>query len=399
MTYPVDVYSVGSGQSIYGGTFNRPSWRRAMAANTWAQVPGNTLASINPESNAAVNPNYPGNAPWHGITGFAAIISAWNGAAWDEATATFWMPLQGGHGDYAGNEPYKKLMMSDTPTWAMLRNPSGAVGNAIVLDDGLEASGVYADGRIRVGHAYNNNVYVPGVGPMVVRIKGPFKSGATDFRKAYLVNETTGEPSLFCDLTSVNPGESYGGATYDSIRNRVLSIGVGNTPLVAIDVTTKVPSVVVSSDNYVGQYARPVHVADYDLLAILHNGGAGYPQWFYFFDTANGNAKIQPTITGSLPAGLDANGQCGMCWDSANKRFLLWNNSSNTTQIGTLSPTGNPRTQPWQAGALPVSGANTVTPTAATGTGTYGRFVYSKKLGGCFVLNAVDQPIYFFATE
>ncbi len=401
MASPVaDSYNAASGATIYGGrTAPWPTWRLAMAANTWAVVPSNTLSSINAENNVAINPNYPSSAPWHAITGFTGITSAWNGMAWDEATATAWLPLQGGHADWGGNEPYKNCFFSNSPAWSMVRNPTGAIGNTGTLNDGLESSGVFFDGRLRPGHSYNNNIYVPGVGPLVVRIKGPYFSGATDFGKVYKIHETTGEATLVCDLTSLSPGQSYGGAVYDAVRNRVLSTGAGNTPLIAVDMTTGVGSIAVSSNNYVDQYARMVILPAYDLLLILHNGGAGYPPKVYLRELSALGTRIDPTITGSYSAGLTLNGQSGACWDDVNHRLLIWNNATNRTEISTLTPSGNPRTQSWTAGTLTVSGSNAVTPSAAAGNGTYGRFVYSPKLGGCLLWNATGEQPYFFATE
>lgn len=402
MAAPVpDSYSAANGAVIYGGRSApaRPAWRTAMVANTWAQVGSNKLSDINAENNPAINPNYQGNAPWHATTGFTSIVTAWNGACWDEATATFWFPLQGGHNDWAGNEPYKNCLNVDSPAFVMLRNPSGAIGNVITLDDGQEASGLYSDGRVRPGHSYNNNIYVPGYGPFIVRVKGPYKSGATDHPKVYRLNETTGETTLFCDLTSLSPGQSYGGAVYDSTRNHIISIGVGNTPLVKIDMATGVGSIAVSSDNYAGGYARLIVIPEFDLLVTIHNGGAGYPAQIYFRELGALGTIITPTITGSYSAGLTMNGQVGADWDSANRRLVLWNNATNTTQISTLTPGTNPRTDPWTAGTLTVSASNAETPTVAAANGTYGRFGYSAKLGGCYLLNAVSQKIYFFATE
>lgn len=394
-----DSYFCASGGTIFAGMYDWPAWRASQAANTWKQIGSNTLSDINPENFPAINPGTPSPSPWHGSTGFTAITSAWCGACWDEATGTFHMPLQGGHGDWAGNEPYKICLKDESPTFVMTRNPSGAVGNAITLDDGQELSGLYSDGRLRPGHSYNNNIYVPSVGLVVVRVKGPYKSGATDFGKVYKINETTGESTFFSDLTSLNPGQSYGAAVYDSTRNRIITSGTGNAPILKIDMTTGVGSNAVVSDNYAGNYLRMVVIPEFDLVMFIHNGGAGYPAQIYLRELSALGTAITPTITGSFSSGFVLNGQSGADWDSANRRLLLWNNSSNSTEISTLTPGANPRTNSWAAGVATISGSNTVTPTVAAGNGTYGRFGYSAKLGGCFLLNATSQKMYFFATR
>lgn len=368
-----------------------------MSANTWALVGANTLGDINPRNNPAINPLYPAGTGWGGSQ--AGMILAWNGAAWDEASATLWFPLQGGHADYGGNEPYKIGLGAESPTFIMVRNPSGAIGNVLNTDDGNENSGVYSDGRLRSPHSYNNNIYVPGVGPVITRLAGVYKSGQTGTNKAYKLDEITGEATLICDFSALNSGTQYGGAAYDAVRNRILTTGIGNTPLVKIDMTTGIGSIVVASDNYITGGAHLKVMQDDDLLMVLHQGGSGYPPAVYIRELSSLNTKIHPTITGAYSAGLSLTGHAGLEWDSVNRRFLIWDNATNTTEISTLTPGANPRTDPWVAGVLAVSGSNAVTPTAAAPNGTYGRFGYSKKLGGCFLLNSTSQKMYFFATE
>lgn len=74
----------------------------------------------------------------------------------------------------------------------------------------------------------------------------------------------------------------------------------------------------------------------------------------------------------------------------------MWSNSTNTTQITTLTPGANPRTDAWTVSTLPVSGANAVTPSARVSQGTYGRFAYSPRLGGFLVFNSTSGSHYFY---
>lgn len=400
---PTDAaYATESGRTLLGGQYPPawPSWRRAQTANTWVVVPGNTIASINPENNAAINPNYPSSSPWRGITGQTALVTAWNGMSYDKTLDEISMPLGGGHGDYGGNENYWNLLGVDTPTWRMPRNPSGAVGNLITLNDGQEAAGVYADGRLRAIHNYNNILHVPGVGHCVVRQSGKYIADGPNGQRLHSIDRTTGEATLILDWNSLSiTGSPYGGSCYDSLRNCIYTIGVGNTPMVKINLNTLVASVVVSSNNYVGAYAKLVYLAAYDLVAVFQSSGTGYPQKFYLFDPSNSYAQISPTLTGSFSSGFTFNGQIGADWDDTAHKFYLWNNSTSTTEISTLAPSGNPRTQSWVESVLSVDGSNAVTPTAMAANQTYGRFAHSPNLGGCWLLNAVGESIRFFALE
>lgn len=168
MATPVgDSYGVASGGVIAGGRYHRPAWRRAMSPMGVGTIPiANKLSDLNPDNNPAINPNYPSSAPWTGSTGHTSVISTWCGACYDRATDTLHFPLSGGHGDWAGNEPYKVRIGDESPLFVMMRNPSGAVGNTGTLNDGLESTGVYFDGRPRAIHSANRPVYVPGLGPI-----------------------------------------------------------------------------------------------------------------------------------------------------------------------------------------------------------------------------------------
>lgn len=403
-----DNYAVGSGLPIYGGradstgggSSGRPAWRTAMAANTWAQVPGNTLASINPENNPAINPNYPSSAPWHGSVGQAAIIGAWGTACWDEAGQTLWLPNGGGHQDYAGNEPYKINIGAATPTWSMPRYPSGAVGNTVTLNDGLESSGVYADGRPRSNHGYNHHIYIPGVGPLLTRLVGGYISGQSGSPDMFALNPANGEAAIVGSLSGVGSaaGFPYGGAAYDSVRNVAWMVNTGTSKVMKYDVATRAVTSVGTYDNLFGSYAHPVYDSTHDVLIVLSDAGAGYLGPFNVVDLTT-FAITSPSRIGAMAAGISLTGVMGAAWDTTNGRLLLWHNSTNTAEITALSPTGDPRTAPWGASVLTVAPGNTVTPSVRVSNGTNGRFIYSPSLGGCILLNGVSEPIYFFATE
>ena len=99
-----------------GAPVGLPAWRQSMTARTWIEVPTtNTLADLNPKNNSTINPNYPSSPEWSAVGGQAAIVTAWCCGCFDQATDTLWLPLGGGHADYAGNEPYKIRLDTDSP--------------------------------------------------------------------------------------------------------------------------------------------------------------------------------------------------------------------------------------------------------------------------------------------
>jgi hypothetical protein len=380
-----------SGQGIYGGKFNWPAWRRAIAAQTWGVVPSNTLASIDPEDNPAYNPNYPANAPWHAIGGQQAIISAWCGACFDEANSTLWLPLGGGHADYAGNEPYKININAETPTWEMVRSPTGSIGNEGNLDDSQEVTGLYFDGRPRAIHSYNKPVYVPNVGPMLVVQGSTSFSGQSGTGRPILINPTSGEMTNFGTPAPANTGtKSNSAGCYDPLRHCNWFIGSGTAKMAKYDIsldTWTTPGPLLASN---GANAL-VYMQEHDCLlwvcSFFANGFAVYD-----CDT---NTVYQPAISGAF-VGVTLSGFCQPVAYSANE-YAIWDNDTNTTTINTMYFTSNPRTDVWSIGQLSVAGANATTPSARTGTGTFGRFFYSKKLDGFGVINSVLEPVYFYA--
>lgn len=373
-----------------------------MAANTWATIPGNTLASIDPRNNPAINPNYQGVAPWSGIVGQYGVVGTWCGMAYDYATDTMWFPLQGGHGDYGGNEPYKRRLDVDTPNYVMLRNPSGAIGNLMNCNDTSASVNVYPDGRLRPGHSYNCNTYVPGQGPVLSCVTAPYPT-IGGYQRAFALNEVTGEAT---PISSVDMPGTYGAAEYDSKRNALWVVSTGNTPLSKLDLTTQVVTTVVASNNYVSSYVRMFYLPVPDVLLVVHAPAiSGYPQeQFYLWDlSTTPPTRIPVTTSGAFPSTHSiASGSAGMDWDYANNRLLLWqaNATAGATTICTLTPPTNLKTGTWVIGTLYVAAGNTVTPTIqSVSGGVYGRFRYSARLGGCLLLNDYAQPTYFFATE
>ena len=379
-----------------------PTWRTAMTTLTWAEIPGNTLSAIDPAANAAINPNGTSGAPWAGTDGQTCVGGyAWNGGTYDHATDTMHLPLQGGHANYAGNEPYS-CALDASADWVMLRNPSGAIGNTITLNDGQEATGLYSDGRLRSTHSYSNLCYVPGHGPIITRPMAFYSSGGGVLYKMFLVSESTGEASEWADYSALSYPDpvgttNEGAACYDSTRACVWHLGGGTAKMLKTLVSTRVTTAHGTYGNHINDGGGSlVYMPALDLVAALKS----YDNTFKIFDPTS-DTWTAPTVSGSYATGYDGtDSAAGIDWDEANQRLLLWNQSSNTTLITILTPPGSsPATNAWTASTMSVDGGNTVTPGTRQGPGTFGRFKYSPNLKGCVLLCSNTTPLYFFATE
>jgi len=384
-----DNYSCASGQDIHAGRFNRPTWRRAMAAETWATIPAsNLLSDLNPMLNPLINPNHPSAPEWG--HGHSAIIGAWCGACNNDAE--LWLPLSGGHADYGGNEPYKIDLYVDTPTWEMVRYPSGAVGNLLTTRDGQETSGVYSDGRPRAIHSYNKPVYVPSVGPVICLQGSTWYSGQDGTNKTLFIDPTTGETTNFYAGPASDGGTASGSAAcYDASRHAIWRRGSGTARVQKFDIATQAWTNHGSLEAWSGNVGIE-YLPDYDCLLLVC---ASLANGFCVFDCAT-NTYYYPSITGSFQ-GMTLSGSCRPTLIPGTNEVALWDNSTQTTLINTMSFNSNPRTDTWTISQLAVDAGNTVTPTAKATNGTYGRFFYSERLDGFGVINATNQSIYFYA--
>lgn len=389
MATPVgDSYAVASGGVIAAGRYRWPAWRRSIASGTVAQIGINKLSDLDPKNNPAINPVYPASPEWHGAMGQAGIVIPWCGAAWDEWRGLFVLGLNGGHQDYAGNESYIENLYADDPAWVMPRPPSGAVENLLTTNDGLEATGNYADGRPRAIHSYNKHVATPAGIVLIVQGNTAWLGSAGTFR-TMLLDVDTGEWEV--KTTHPAPGASTSGAAgcYDSLRNRIWykPASDGRPSWLNLDTWSWTAQSGWAYDSS-WTYKRLVYLPEHDLILQADaNKSGGFCLW-----SPTTGTIYQPGVSGSPPDGLVLSGISGCDWDG--ERLLVWHNSRDTNVIGTLTPGANPIADPWTWGQVSFSGA---TPTARVSNGTYGRFAYSRRLKGCVLQNLVGDKPFFFA--
>jgi hypothetical protein len=371
LTVPVEP-----GGTVWAGVDSAwPAWRRGLVAHTWTVVPAtNVLADIDPTAGAT--DIAPPGADFV-ARGMTAGLFAWTGGVWDDATGTWWMPLGGGHTDYGGNEPYRIRLADETPTWVMVRPPTGsdpANGSDWTptiepgtTRDGLETSGVYFDGRLRSVHSYNNQCFVPGLGPVIARHAGYFYTApaAPDTsRKAYYL-DAQGEANLIVDYWSIagqgSGSANDGAACYDPSRHCVWTVGHGSSRLVQIDLATGVATGRgAQGEGWIASGGAMVYIPSMDVLAMLSIGGliiVRLDQGSY--------TRVVPSLSGSYASGLVVANfvGTGFAWCPTLGKLLLYQQSSDTTRISTLTPSdpGDP-SAPWVRGTLTVSPSNAVTP-------------------------------------
>lgn len=361
-----------------------------------------SLSTLDPGQNATINPNFPSAAPWDSNGAkHVGIVADWNGAAFDQATDRYWLGLAGGHQSYGGNEVYKAEMSAAGPFWSMVRRPSGAIGNVITINDGQEATGIYPDGRPRSGHTYNRLIHVPGVGPVMCGVGTVYINAGGKCFWAF-IDETTGEHSFTTDPGLSVDNMDGAAACYDPSRRAIWWFESRTSQgAYRYDIPSSGPAhlgtfTAVGSAFDKKGYVTATYLPDDDCILVGCDNfePTASSQVWYVFDCATGLVTT-PTFTGSLSGSMRL-GKQAWPWVPALGKLCSWDNASSTTLISTLQPTGNPRTAGWTVSSLPVSGANAVTPGAAAGNGTFGRFAYSSRMGGFLVFSSTSGAINFY---
>lgn len=379
-----------------------PAWRTAMADYTVIELPtSNTLSDLNPKNDAAINPNYPGNPEWWGITGFDAIITTWCGACGDTEHNELWFNDGGGHGDYGGNDRLKLILKQAVPAYVRVRNPSGAIGNLLTTDDGQEATGIYSDGETRACHSYNYDVYIPGVGP-AKGIQGRcYSSAAAGLAKPIWYDRTTGASNIVNATNgSLGVTPSGGAACFDATRGTQGSIWYRSTATAkmtrldwAAETWSDVGSSVALGEGEISLAAHPS--GDYLLLGKnpypLDTGATSAAAW-KIVKCSDGTIHA-PTFSGTAAGSLRP-GYCRPWWVPSLSAFVAWDNSSSTNTLTLLTPGTDPFTDTWTISTQSFTGATVSTRQAR---GTYGRFNYFPDLNGFVLVNSTSESGYFFA--
>jgi hypothetical protein len=360
---------------------------------------GATLASIDPTASPAINPRYPEAPEWG--ANFDRVVTAWCGAAYNEAADEMWLGMGGGHADYAGNEVMACNFWSEAPAWRMVRNPSGAIGNVLRTNDGQERTGLYADGRPRAIHGAGKWCYVPGAGPALMLLGGGSWNPAAGGRKwSIFIEEATGEAQFTVEAEPrVLSNLDNSGTCYDPSRHAIWISSRNSSVMLRYNIPasggahtgtyTSVGGVMSNQGNQ-----NLCYLPGHDCILVGDSTDDDTLSRFRVVDCATG-AVHAPAFHGALTGPIAA-GAGQLRWVPSLRAACFWDNATQTTLIAKVTPGANPRTDAWTISTLPVAAANSVVPTARTARGTYGRFAYSPRLGGFLVFNSITGPTYFY---
>lgn len=377
-----------------------------MVPFTWAEVGSNTVDGLNPRFNPAMNPraNEPGPPNFLGGPAGAPqsdVVVAWCGACWVEGDHKLYVGPGGGHNNYYGNETYvwdaQTAQFSIPPTaW-----PTGSVGHSPGYNflDGLQATGKYADGRVRSYHSYGNFATRRGS-------EAWFFGGAVGALSIDTTNKSAiwrWENGNWVDKSGfVIGGNVGGGVCWDERRDLFYIVGPG-TPggIDFYDPNTNRHGRTGRESN-AGAYALPAYEPNRDLLVMLTSSQRptivkvarlGADRESMMTVPTTGEPPPSNEVSTGLGRGAGTN---GFVYDRDADRFLIWQGGQTVYTLTPPSPGSDPMTTPWVWGRLPLA-LPSANPGPAEFNGTYGRFWYSSAWRCCGVFSSTTQKMQVFA--
>ena len=310
----------------------------------------------------------PATAPL-GTGTYTAVMIAWGTGAF--GGGYFMIAANGGHTDYAGNEVYGLPISSYVPV--LLRN---TCSNTIIAGSTtIESSGLYATAATgntpdpqqpRSRHGYDMSqwssvksklaligaagMYIGAAGDSTVRYYDPvantWETGPT------ILTPFDGPYSATCEDSSGNIW--FGGVGTGARLNKIVP---------STGVVTEYGDIFMNPlQSY---YRTGIYDPIQNFFWVFGGNGAGSMQIGYW-DLNNTSGRIDFTnITPTGATTILGQPAPGVAWYAADSKFVLWSGGANVAVFDPVT---------FKATAVNLHPSNTVTPSAAQGNGTFGRF-------------------------
>lgn len=317
----------------------------------WYEVPNSRLRDVLP------NPRPPGNP--------TNIMAAWSGGAYDTKRDRL-IIWGGGHGDYGGNELY--AFDVNTLSWSRLWGPSPDIPPL-----GGRCSETYSDGNPRSRHTYGGLLYLPNIdrfwnsGGSLWCGSGGASSGTWTFDFTKLEWERKANFPGLAELEHVS--------AYDPASGHVFFANV-SAPLFKYDPIGN--SWQKRGDKYI----------DHDKSAAID------PKRRKFVAVGGGQVLVhdlrspgyaRQTVTTTGDTAIVRARYPGLVYDPVSDRLVAWSGGSDVYVLDVDSMAWTKR---------PASGS--VVPTAATATGTHGRWQYIPSKNAFIGVNRIDENVFIY---
>ena len=335
----------------------------------WLEIQDSHLDALDPEDDSVLNPNWPEDAPWHGVEGLRGIMDDWSSAAYDTRRDRL-VVWGGGHSGYAGNEVY--AFDVNTLRWARLTNPS------VVVD--YDGTTLYPDGQPRARETYNYLQYLPAFDQMMSFGGGnlyPCCVYTTEIAAFDFVTRTWNTTRF---ASRPEEGDSFSSiAAVDDATGHVWFIGGGENHVAEFDPVAN---------------AWATHAPYY---MLLYRNGTIDPirrkfVWFGWqgdttaFDLNDPDTPpaVQPT---SGDREMELVGFPGVAWDPVHRLLVAWGDGTDVYTLDTAT---------WIWKRVSAEPGNAVIPTRPNIDGTHGRFRYVASKDVFVLVNNVDENVFFY---
>ncbi len=325
----------------------------------WYEVPNSKIRSVVP------NPIPPGDGP-------AGITRAWSGGAYDTNRDRL-IVWGGGHGDYGGNELY--TFDINTLKWTRIWGPT----NVSLIPPAFPpstCSETYSDGNPRSRHTYGGLQYLPNIdrfwnsGGSLYCGSGGASSGTWTFNFDALTWERKANFIGSADLEHVS--------AYDPLTGKVFFVNTA-APLHQYDPITDTWTKL--TDLSIGNYKSGTIDPKRRKFVIV---GAGV---VYAYDLPPKTDFSRKTLITTGANEITSGARIGIVYDPVSDRIIAWNGGADLYSL-------NLDTLVWTK--IPPAPSNTVIPTAAAATGTYGRFQYIPSKNAFIVVNSIDENVFIY---
>jgi hypothetical protein len=345
----------------------------------WYEVPNSRMNGVKPASIPS----------GHGSNN--AVISAWNGGAFDTKRNRL-IIWGGGHSDYSGNEIY--VFDLGTLRWKRLTEPSiNPVSTSASPDpDGQDP---YPDGTPNPRHTYATSVYIPTIDRYWVAGGSTWRSGPCT-AKVWTYDFNANPPqSGWSQQVSDYHGAAVGGdcgalAAYDPVRDSVFLLTKSSAGDGLYEFDPKNPDSPWTLRN--GNTARDLYMTgaiDPGRRKFVAVGGTAYggaaKTWMFDIDK-RGAPRTTLSTTGARE--IESANAPGLAYDPVSDRMVAWDGGANVYTL-------NLDTRVWTR--IAPAATNKVTPPPVTASGgTFNRFQYVPSKNVFVVVNSAAQNVFIY---
>ncbi|HUG35825.1 MAG TPA: hypothetical protein VML54_02675 [Candidatus Limnocylindrales bacterium] len=354
----------------------------AVAPGTWVELPNTRLDSVlwRDRAGKTLSSLKGSNSP-------ASIITAWNGAAYDDKRDLLIILAAGGDNDYPGNEVYTFDLLAQK--WRRDFDPTVEL-IPYLQRHGPQASdekvtkappSVYRDGNNAYPvsrHTYNGLTYMPTVDKTWVAGGSRWWAGGgindiffwdhAERRWEHQARDVL--PTWFLGITSA----------WDSVKNRVLYHDEGRLRAFNPAAAPGSRQAALSEDRHPNESTLRFYTSLFDpeRRRFVMAGPKGVIYYDFAADREGSLKRRTMPLTGTAWPAFYAP---GFVYDPVGKRYAAYSGRNTLYFI-------NPDT-----GEVTVETGGGAPTTAAPGNGTFGRFRFSRSQGVFVVVNAIDENV------